>query len=448
MSKIKTKYICQDCGAESFKWMGRCPGCGLWNTMTEEVLNSGRTKKGTVDIAPPQSLIDIQQGEIERIDLGLGELNRVLGGGLVPGSIVLVAGDPGIGKSTLLLQAATLAVNNLNTVLYVSGEESAQQIKLRAKRMNLYEKNVLVWSETDLNNIENQINTILPGLVIIDSIQTITVPELSSIPGSVSQIREATSRLQQVAKKNNVPVIIVGHVTKDGSIAGPRVLEHIVDTVLYFEGERHYQYRILRAIKNRFGSTFELGVFEMEVSGLTEIENPSKIFIAERPLSSPGSVVAACMEGSRPILVEIQALVSQSVFGQPRRMTTGTDYNRVNMIMAVLEKRMGLNLSGYDAYINITGGLKVQEPALDLAIALAIASSLKNRPCLSDLVVMGEIGLTGEIRNVSHTPKRIKESKKLGFSNVIAPCGCKESIDGLEIIEVKTLKEALDVALV
>jgi DNA repair protein RadA/Sms len=450
LSKQKYKYVCQQCSYEASRWLGKCPECGAWNSLLEETIEkktvAGARKTGGVR---PEPLPQIKPLAVERLDLGMAEFNRVLGGGLVPGTVVLLAGDPGIGKSTLLLQSASYAAQKLNKVLYISGEESAQQIKMRAARVGLDNSNLWLWSETDLDAIEAEIRESLPSLVIVDSIQTIYSTELNSGPGSVSQIREGTTCLLSLAKTLNIPVIIVGHVTKDGMIAGPRVLEHMVDTVLYFEGERHYQYRILRAIKNRFGSTFELGVFEMKNEGLTEVTNPSQAFLAERPLFSPGSVVAACMEGSRPLLVEIQALVSQSSFGQPRRMTTGTDNNRVNLIMAVLEKRVGLNLNFQDAYVNIVGGIKILEPALDLSIGLAIASSLKNTPCLPGLAVMGEIGLTGEIRGVPYVYKRLQEAKKLGFKCCLLPAGnAEEKVPGLDLLEVKTVREAIDAALV
>ena len=453
MSKQKSKYVCQQCGFETLRWLGRCPECGEWNTFVEEVEKvPGEKKKSKVEIQP-QSLMKIESLAVERVDLGMSELNRVLGGGLVLGSIVLVAGDPGIGKSTLLLQAANYVANNSAKVIYITGEESAQQIKMRASRLGLQAENLYIWSETDLDLLEQVLEEQKPSLAIVDSIQTVFCRELTSTLGSIGQIKEATGRLAALAKGLNIPLLIVGHVTKEGSIAGPRVLEHMVDAVLYFEGERHHQYRILRGIKNRFGSTFELGVFAMQNEGLVEVTNPSQAFLAERPVSSPGSVVLASIEGTRPLLVEIQALVSQSAFGQPRRVATGADYNRVNLLMAVLEKRVGLNLSQQDAYVNIVGGIKIQEPALDLAVAVALVSSLKNRPCISNLVVMGEVGLTGEIRSIPFVEKRVHEAKKLGFSHCLIPYGSKTrsslaSEEGLDLIEVKTLKEALDIALV
>jgi DNA repair protein RadA/Sms len=454
VAKNKSKFVCQQCGFETLRWFGRCPECGEWNTLVEEVVKtiSGKSNDRK-SMQQPQSLLKIENLAVERLDLGMSELNRVLGGGLVLGSIVLLAGDPGIGKSTLLLQAANHVAQWTAKVLYISGEESVQQIKMRASRLGLQAENLFLWAETDLDLLEQEIEALKPSLVIVDSIQTVFCRELTSTLGSIGQIKEATSRLATLVKGLHIPLIIVGHVTKEGSIAGPRVLEHMVDTVLYFEGERHHQYRILRAIKNRFGSTFELGVFEMQNNGLVEVINPSQAFLAERPTASPGSVVVASIEGTRPILVEIQALVSRSAFGQPRRMATGADYNRVNLLMAVLEKRVGLNLSQQDAYVNIVGGIKIQEPALDLAIAVALASSLKNRPCLSNLVVIGEVGLTGEIRSIPFVEKRLHEAKKLGFSHALIPYGSKLSCshikdEGLEIIEIKTLKEALDIALV
>jgi DNA repair protein RadA/Sms len=451
MAKQKSKFSCQQCGFETLRWLGRCPECGAWNSFSEEVENTARpgiaiTKKTGLR---PEPLAQVKPLDIERLDMGFAELNRVLGGGLVPGTIVLLAGDPGIGKSTLLLQAAAYVSGDSDKVLYVSGEESAQQIKLRATRMGLGNISAKVWAETDLEIIEQEIRDSRPTLVIVDSIQTVYSLELSSAPGSVGQIREGTARLLAIAKGLHIPIIIVGHVTKDGNIAGPRVLEHMVDTVLYFEGERHYQYRILRAVKNRFGSTFEIGVFEMKNEGMIEILNPSQAFLAERPKGAPGSVVAACMEGTRPILVEIQALVSQSAFGQPRRMSTGTDVNRVNLIMAVLEKRVGLGLAYQDAYVNIVGGIRIQEPALDLAVAVAIASSLNNKPCVAELAIIGEIGLTGEVRGVPYIEKRMQEAGKLGFRHCIVPYGSikKDKIKAIEMIEVKTVSEAIEAAL-
>jgi DNA repair protein RadA/Sms len=458
MAKQKSKFICQQCGYETSGWLGKCPECGEWNSLVEEVVYGDTVGKQQAkrlfdrNCVMPQALAEIDNLAVERLDLGMSELNRVLGGGLVLGSIVLLAGDPGIGKSTLLLQAAAYVSERIKNVLYISGEESAQQIKMRASRLELPSARLLIWPETELERIEQEIKGLEPGLVIVDSIQTVFCSDLDSTPGSIGQIKETTARLTALAKGLNIPVIIVGHVTKEGSIAGPRVLEHMVDTVLYFEGERHQQYRILRAIKNRFGSTFELGVFEMQEEGLVEITNPSQAFLAERPASSPGSVVTASIEGTRPLLVEIQALVSHSVFGQPRRIATGTDYNRVNLIMAVLEKRVGLNFSQQDAYVNIVGGIKISEPALDLAIAVALASSLKNRNCPPGLLVMGEVGLTGEIRGISHLEKRLHEAKKLGFSHCIIPAGSKYSRtfaqeEGLDIMEVRTLQEALELAI-
>ena len=453
MSKRKSKFVCQQCGFETLRWLGRCPECSEWNTFVEEMEKAPAEKRKNKVEIQPQALMEIENLAVERVDLGMSELNRVLGGGLVVGSIVLIAGDPGIGKSTLLLQAANYVATNSTKVLYITGEESVQQIKMRASRLGLQAENLYIWSETDLDLLEQVLEEQKPSLAIVDSIQTVFCSELTSTLGSIGQIKEATGRLAALAKRLNIPLLIVGHVTKEGSIAGPRVLEHMVDAVLYFEGERHHQYRILRGIKNRFGSTFELGVFAMQNEGLVEVTNPSQAFLAERPVSSPGSVVLASIEGTRPLLVEIQALVSQSAFGQPRRVATGADYNRVNLLLAVLEKRVGLNFSQQDAYVNIVGGIKIQEPALDLAVAVALVSSFKNRPCIPNLVVMGEVGLTGEIRSIPFIEKRIHEAKKLGFSHCLIPYGSKTRSslvpeDGLDLIEVKTLKEALDIDLV
>jgi DNA repair protein RadA/Sms len=449
LSKQKSKYVCQQCGFESPRWLGKCPECASWNTLVEELERKTKGKdRGKDGVLKPKPLSEVMPLETQRLDMGMSEFNRVLGGGLVPGTLVLLAGDPGIGKSTLLMQAAAHVAGSGKKVLFISGEESAQQIKLRAGRMGLGNAGILVWPETDLETIEEEVRILLPSLVVVDSIQTVYMAELAAAPGSIGQIREAAARLLSLAKNLHIPIIIVGHVTKDGIVAGPRVLEHMVDTVLYFEGERQYQYRILRANKNRFGSTFELGVFEMSGRGLVEVLNPSQAFLAERSLFSPGSVVAACMEGSRPLLVEIQALVSQSSFGQPRRMTAGADFNRVNLIIAVLEKRVGLNLAGQDAYVNIAGGIKIQEPALDLGVAIALASSFKNKPCLADLAVMGEIGLTGEVRGVPYLQQRLQEAKKMGFRHCIAPVhSYKEAVaEGLNVYGVKTVGEALEAA--
>lgn len=450
MSKEKVRFFCQECGYESLKWLGRCPGCNSWNTFTEEIVSTAKGKSTSTRSGEnkPIMLNQIEADESARLDTGLPELNRVLGGGLVPGALILLAGDPGIGKSTLTLQCAH-SVKVDRPVLYITGEESCQQVKLRAQRLHVNSENLFILAETNLEIIEKVIQKLMPGFIILDSIQTVYFPEISSAPGSVSQLRECTAKILHWAKDWGIPVILVGHVTKEGSVAGPRVLEHMVDAVLYFEGERHYQYRVLRGLKNRFGSTNELGIFEMTGEGLKEVANPSQAFLAERPLESSGSIVVSCIEGTRPLLIELQALVSQTVFGQPRRMTTGTDYNRVAMLMAVLEKRVGLNLGNHDAYINIVGGLKIDEPALDLGIALAIASSYKNCSIEKDIVVVGEIGLTGEVRAVNHLEKRLTEAAKLGFKKAIIPLGNIKKLEELsiELIGVKTVREALDLIL-
>ena len=450
VSKSKVTYFCQECGHESLKWFGRCPGCNSWNSLVEELKVDNKKswlgqQKST---GLPQKLTEISFSEEERIDTGIPEFNRVLGGGLVPGALIMLAGDPGIGKSTLTLQTANL-VKTSGTVLYVTGEESPQQIKMRAQRLEVANSNLLILAETNLEIIEEQIKKIEPAFMIIDSVQTIYLPQITSAPGSVSQLRECTAKLMELIKNQGIPTILVGHVTKEGAVAGPRVLEHMVDTVLYFEGERHYQYRVLRGLKNRFGSTNELGIFEMTDRGLKEVENPSQAFLAERPTDGSGSIVVACMEGTRSLLVELQALVSPTVFGQPRRMTSGTDYNRVNMIMAVLEKRIGLCLGSYDAYVNIAGGLKIQEPALDLGIALALASSFKNKVINKDIIVLGEVGLTGEVRAVNHLEKRLSEASKLGFKRGIIPYGNLKAQQSypIKVSGVKTVQEALELAL-
>ncbi|OEH93161.1 DNA repair protein RadA [Bacillus solimangrovi] len=451
MAKKKTKFMCQDCGYESAKWMGKCPGCGQWNTMTEEIVDTKRGRKQTFvtasqTVAKPQSITSIQTIQEPRIDTENREFNRVLGGGIVPGSLVLIGGDPGIGKSTLLLQVSAQLAKKLK-VLYISGEESVKQTKLRADRLGVSADELYVHAETDLDYISKAIDEQNPSFVIIDSIQTVYHPEVTSAPGSVSQVRECTSEFMRIAKTKGIAIFIVGHVTKEGSIAGPRLLEHMVDAVLYFEGERHHTYRILRAVKNRFGSTNEMGIFEMKEKGLEEVLNPSEIFLEERSEGAAGSVVVASMEGTRPVLVEIQALISPTSFGNPRRMATGLDHNRVSLLMAVLEKRMGMLLQNQDAYLKVAGGVKLDEPAIDLAVAISIASSFRDRASKPTDVVFGEIGLTGEIRRVSRAEQRVHEAQKLGFKRVILPdknLGGWTVPSGIEVIGVSTVREALE----
>lgn len=449
MSKIKTVFVCQECGYESPKWMGKCPGCGNWNTMVEEVQE--KTESSTHFMSKNDSkafpINKIELASEDRYKTGMPELDRVLGGGIVKGSLILVGGDPGIGKSTLLLQVSDNIAKGGHKILYASGEESAKQIKIRAERLKVDSSELYVLSETDLSNIERHIEELKPDVLVIDSIQTIFRPDLQSAPGSVSQVREATASLLKIAKTMNISIFIVGHVTKEGSIAGPRVLEHMVDTVLYFEGERHHTYRILRTVKNRFGSTNEIGIFEMKVDGLHEVANPSEMLLSGTPENVSGSTVVCSMEGTRPVLVEIQALTSATNFGMPRRMSNGIDYNRVTLLMAVLEKRAGLQLQTYDAYVNVAGGLKLDEPACDLGVVTSIASSFKNIPVKTGTVVIGEVGLTGEVRGVSYIEKRLIEAQKIGFKRCIIP---KENVKGLElktdikIIPVDNIYKALD----
>ncbi|MTW86403.1 DNA repair protein RadA [Virgibacillus dakarensis] len=452
MAKRKTKFVCQDCGYESAKWMGKCPGCNRWNTLVEEVEATGnRSSHGLArDIrqaSKPEKITAIESQKEPRITTTMKEFNRVLGGGIVPGSLVLIGGDPGIGKSTLLLQISSQLAEKQLQVLYISGEESGRQTKLRADRLGITADSLYVLSETNLYDIANHIEKINPSFVVIDSIQTIFREEVTSAPGSVSQVRECTSELMKIAKTNGVPIFIVGHVTKEGAIAGPRMLEHMVDAVLYFEGERHHTYRILRGVKNRFGSTNEMGIFEMKEAGLREVLNPSEIFLEERSHGAAGSTVVASMEGTRPVLVEIQALISPSSFGNPRRMATGVDANRVPLLMAVLEKRVGLMLQNQDAYIKVAGGVKLDEPAIDLAIAVAIASSFRDQPTKPDDIFIGEVGLTGEVRRVSRIEQRVQEAAKLGFKRVICP---ENNLDGwtipksIQVVGVKTVQETLE----
>ncbi len=423
----KSIYFCQNCGYESAKWMGQCPVCGRWNTFVEETISTAKaagTKSGKTSgegRREPKSLSEIDVNSGHRTKTDIGELDRVLGGGIVKGSLILIGGDPGIGKSTLLLQVCRQIAGKHIRVLYVSGEESLQQIKLRAMRIGDFTDDLKLLAETNLDEIEKVIDRTKPELVVIDSIQTMYNEAVSSSPGSVSQVRESTGVLLRIAKTMQIPIFIVGHMTKDGNVAGPRVLEHMVDSVLYFEGERNQSYRILRAAKNRFGSTNEIGVFEMRGEGLVEVTNPSEYMLDGRPEHASGSVVACSMEGSRPIMIEIQALVCRTNFGFPRRTANGTDYNRVNLLMAVLEKRAHINLSQSDAYVNITGGVRMSEPAVDLGILLAIISSQKDIPISADTVVFGEVGLSGEIRAVSMVEQRVKEAEKLGFGQVILP---------------------------
>ncbi|MEW6698421.1 MAG: DNA repair protein RadA [Bacillota bacterium] len=444
----KTTYACQSCGHQTARWMGRCPGCGEWNTLVEETAVVQQKPARGIAGAGPVPVTEVMTVEEERYSTGIAELNRVLGGGLVPGSLVLVGGDPGIGKSTLLLQAASAMAGRAGKVLYVSGEESVRQIKMRAERTGALHPNLLLMAETDMAVVEKTLRETAPLAVILDSIQTVYHPDVASAPGSVSQVRECTGLLMRVAKGKGIPVFVVGHVTKEGTLAGPRVLEHIVDTVLYFEGDRHQTYRILRTVKNRFGSTNELGIFEMRGAGLSEVTNPSKLFLNQREQPVAGSAVVPSLEGTRPLLVEIQALVCPSGFGAPRRMTTGVDYNRVSLIMAVLERRVGLRLSTHEAYVSAVGGVKMDEPAADLAIALAIASSFRENPLQESLVLVGEVGLTGEIRAVSGMDKRLQEAGKLGFKRCIGPPMDKqaESMGIIDYIGVQSLQEAVEAA--
>ena len=449
MAKSRTSiFFCQNCGYESAKWMGQCPGCREWNTFVEEPVlpSQGAVKKSTASGAKTARLSEIVIKEEERMTTKIRELDRVLGGGIVQGSLVLVGGDPGIGKSTLLLQMCRNLSGDGHRVLYISGEESLKQIKLRADRIGSFSDALSLLCETNLDMIEQIIRRELPEAVIIDSIQTMYRETVSSAPGSISQVRESTGVLMRIAKGLGISVFIVGHVTKEGLVAGPRVLEHMVDTVLYFEGDRYASYRMLRAVKNRFGSTNEVGVFEMAAAGLKEVENPSEYMLSGKPAGASGSVVACSMEGTRPILLEIQALVCQTFFNIPRRTAAGTDFNRVNLLMAVLEKRAGLSMSSCDAYVNIAGGVKMNEPALDLAIVLAIASSFRDRAVDEKTVVFGEVGLSGEVRAVSMAQARVLEAKKLGFSRCIVPAVCMDQlkeVKGIALVGVHTIQEAI-----
>lgn len=448
--KELTVFYCRECGYESSKWMGQCPGCKGWSTFDEEkIVKSGN------QMVRPQNHRDIKPVTVAQVDtnnesrtiIGMGELDRVLGGGLVSGSLTLVGGDPGIGKSTLLLQVCKLLSDQNKEVLYVSGEESLKQIKLRAVRIGDMNEHLKLLCETDLYTIEEVIKRCKPDVVVIDSIQTMTSDDVGSAAGSVSQVREATSVFMRIAKEFGVTVFIVGHVTKEGTVAGPRVLEHMVDTVLYFEGDRHASYRILRGVKNRFGSTNEIGVFEMKNEGLMQVPNPSEYMLNGKPENSSGSVVSCSMEGTRPILVEIQALVSRTGFGFPRRQSAGSDTNRLNLLMAVLEKRMNMQLSDQDAYVNIAGGIKITEPAIDLGIIMAVVSSYKNRPIGDKTIVFGEVGLSGEVRAVSQAGARVNEAAKLGFETCIVPYSCLDSlknIKNIKVVGVKTISEAID----
>lgn len=450
--KNTTIFYCQGCGYESSKWMGQCPGCREWNTFVEETVsktelkNSGGQLKRLSEKAEPCVLSEVTIRKEDKLLTGIRELDRVLGGGIVQGSLTLVGGDPGIGKSTLLLQVCHNLAGEGHKVLYISGEESRMQIKMRADRIGSFTENMLLLCETALDTIAEVIREQKPEMVVIDSIQTMFNDNLSAAPGSVSQVRESTGVFLQLAKGLGVSIFIVGHVTKEGTVAGPRVLEHMVDTVLYFEGDRHASYRILRGVKNRFGSTNEIGVFEMRQEGLTEVANPSEFMLNGRPENASGSVVTCSMEGTRPLLIEIQALVCHSNFGIPRRQTTGTDFNRVNLLMAVLEKRSGLQLSGCDAYVNITGGMKIMEPALDLGIVLAIVSSFRNAALSAGLVAFGEVGLSGEVRAVSMAKQRVSEAEKLGFETCILPAVCAAECkkdSRIKIIGVETVQDAI-----
>lgn len=455
-SQTQTRFVCRSCGHGTLKWMGRCPECGEWNTLIEEVVrrapaaasNGPALRLGGGSLPQPLHAIDLRN--VPRLASGIGEFDRVLGGGVVPGSLVLVGGDPGVGKSTLLLQAADRLSRQFGTVLYASGEESVQQIKLRADRLGVSAEQLLLLAENDIEVIEEHVRGTAPRLLIVDSIQTMQVSGIESAPGTVSQVRESAARLMRLAKDTGLPVFLVGHVTKEGALAGPRVLEHMVDTVLYFEGDRHQALKVLRAVKNRFGSTDELGIFEMHETGLLEVENPSQAFLSERPAHVPGSVVVPAVEGSRPILVEVQALVAPAYYGTPRRMASGCDYNRLCLGVAVLEKRLGLALGSRDVYVSIAGGVRVTEPAADLGMAVAMASSFHDVPADPHSVFIGEVGLAGEVRAVQQMERRINEATRLGFKRAFVARGGRrpaQSTAGLRVTPVETVRQAVDAAL-
>ena len=449
MAKNKTIFVCSECGNESSKWLGKCPACNSWNTFYEQKVvetKHGNLKESNKQPAKPQKLNSYEAKETIRTSTGFGELDRVLGGGLVKGSLILLGGEPGIGKSTLILQICD-KIKGEGKVLYVSGEESAEQIKLRADRLGINNEDILFLGETDIDIVNQAIIETNPKLVIIDSIQTMYSDEITAAAGSVSQVREITSQVMRVCKSRAITTIIIGHVTKEGNIAGPRVLEHMVDTVLYLEGERYFSYRILRGVKNRFGSTNEIGMFEMQDKGMCEITNPSDVLISEREDNPPGSCIVSAMEGTRPILVEIQALTAQTVFGMPRRTANGVDYNRLALLLAVLEKKAGVMLGSQDVYLNLAGGIKINEPAIDLGIIMVAASSYKNVAIPKDMVIMGEVGLTGEVRKINLIEKRIKEAEKLGFKTCIIPESNKKLLKEkykLDIIGVRDIKEAMN----
>lgn len=444
--KLKSLFICQTCGYSSPKWLGRCPDCSGWNTIAEETVNASPVLRNRDSEIIPFILDEIEYEKGERLLTGIGEFDRVLGGGIVPGSVVLIGGDPGIGKSTLLLQVAEKIAGAPRSVLYISGEESPSQIKLRSERLHVSSKGLYIVSETSVDEILIHLQKSAYDALIVDSVQTMFTAGISSAPGSVSQVRETASILMNYAKKNGIPVFIVGHVTKDGTIAGPRVLEHIVDTVLYFEGDRGHPYRILRSVKNRFGSTHEIGVFEMREGGLEEVVNPSSLFLSERTAGSAGSVVVSSIEGSRPILTEIQALVSASPFGIPKRGAIGVDYNRLLLLVGVLDKRVGIHIQGQDIFVNVVGGLELNEPAIDLSIIAALTSSFREIPIDPATVVFGEVGLGGEVRGVTSADIRVKEASKLGFKRCIIPerNASQMSVNSVEVIGVSTVKAAID----
>lgn len=447
MAKTKTKFVCQNCGYSSAKWLGRCPECGSWDSMAEEIETPSKPQQSFLmpkEAPKPKTLDKVMLSEVERLKTGINEFDRVLGGGIVPGCLVLLGGDPGIGKSTMLLDAGMrFAANNIK-VLYVSGEESEAQTAMRARRLGKPGAALLVMTATDLDAVLLQAKEVQPQILVIDSIQTMYNAELQTAAGSVGQVRECTAKLLRFAKATGIAVIIIGHVTKDGNIAGPRLLEHMVDVVLQFEGDRSYSFRVLRALKNRFGSTSESGIFSMEAGGLIEVANPAGLFLENRAENAPGSVVCACLEGNRPIMVEVQALVAKTPYGMPRRTAVGFDYNRVNMLLAILERRLGMDFGNFDAYVNIVGGMRITEPAADLAAAAALVSSYRNKAVPHGVLAVGEVGLTGEIRRVSNTERRIRDAANLGFTRFVVPKGklnMEQKTSG--IIQAATLEEAL-----